>query len=128
MRGVEVRVLIPDNPDHYEVYLAAFSFLDKFKNTDIEIFRYTDGFLHEKVILVDDTVTAIGTANLDNRSFRLNFEIMALFLDAEFAAEVERMFLDDFRRSRIMEKDEYEKRSFLFRLAVRASRLLAPIL
>ncbi len=128
MRGVEVRILIPDNPDHYEVYLAAFSFLDKFKNTDIEIYRYTDGFLHEKVILVDDTVAAIGTANLDNRSFRLNFEIMALFLDAEFAAEVEQMFLDDFRRSRVMEKDEYEKRSFLFRLAVRASRLLAPIL
>lgn len=86
-----------------------------------------DGFLHQKVLLVDDDISAIGTANFDNRSFRLNFEIMAVVADIAFASEVEQMFLDDFEKSKLMHPGDYENRSFWFKLAVRLARLTAPI-
>jgi len=84
--------------------------------------------MHQKTMLVDNRTAAVGTANFDNRSFRLNFEITAIFVDESFAAQIEEMFLQDFRRSRIMEPDELGHRPFWFRLAVRLARLTAPVL
>jgi len=127
LRGVDVRVLIPDKADHLLIYLAAFSYFDEASKTGVEFYRYTDGFLHEKVVLVDDLAAAVGTANFDNRSFRLNFEITALVGDTTFASEVERMFEADFERSRKVEDGEYADRPFWFRLAVRLARLTAPV-
>jgi cardiolipin synthase len=127
LRGVDVRILIPDKADHLLVYLAAFSYFEEVAGTGIEFFRYKDGFLHQKVVLVDDEISAVGTANFDNRSFRLNFEIMAVVADSGFAAEVEQMFLDDFANSVKMRPGDYENRSFWFKLAVRLARLTAPV-
>jgi cardiolipin synthase len=86
-----------------------------------------DGFLHQKVLLLDDDIAAVGTANFDNRSFRLNFEVMAVVAEPGFAAEVEQMLLDDFKKSVEMHPGDYENRSFWFKLAVRIARLTAPI-
>jgi cardiolipin synthase len=127
LRGVDVRILIPDEPDHYLVYLAAFHFYEEMKKSGIEIYRYTKGFMHGKSIVVDDA-SAVGTANFDNRSFRLNFEITALFLDPEFTSEVAAMFEEDFRNSRLMTPADLTDKPFWFRPAVRAARLTAPIL
>ncbi|MFC1531430.1 cardiolipin synthase [Gemmatimonadota bacterium] len=127
LRGVDVRILIPDEPDHLLVYLAAFHFYEEMKDSGIDIYRYTDGFMHGKSILVDD-VSAIGTANFDNRSFRLNFEITAFFLDPDFTREVEAMFEEDFRNSRLMTPADVDEKPFWFRPAVRAARLTAPVL
>ena len=74
LRGVDVRILIPDMPDHLAVYLAAYSYFDEVEQTGVRFYRYTDGFLHEKAMLIDDKAATIGTANFDNRSFRLNFD------------------------------------------------------
>ena len=79
-----MRILLPNKPDHLLVYLSSFSYLADTEKAGIRVFRYTPGFLHQKAFLVDDTISAIGTSNLDNRSFRLNFEIMLLFDDAPF--------------------------------------------
>ena len=128
LRDVDVRILIPDEPDHLLVYLAAFSYFDQAGSTGVDFYRYTRGFLHQKAMLIDDRVAAIGTANLDNRSFRLNFEITAFVVDQRFAAEVERMFLRDFEGSRLMQPGDYHDRSFWFKLAVRLARLTSPIL
>jgi cardiolipin synthase len=128
LRGVDVRILIPDEPDHMLVYLAAFSYFDEAGKTGVRFYRYTDGFLHEKVMLIDDDVAAVGTANFDNRSFRLNFEITAVATEPVFARDVERMFEDDFARSRLMEEGEYDRKPWWFRLGVRVARLTAPIL
>ena len=127
LRGVDVRILIPDKADHLLVYLAAFSYFEEVAGTGIRFFRYTDGFLHQKVVLVDDEISAIGTANFDNRSFRLNFEIMAVIADTTFATEVEQMLLDDFDKSVEMQPGDYENRSFWFKLGVRLARLTAPV-
>ncbi len=86
LRGVDVRILIPDKPDHLMVYLAAFSYLDDAGEAGVKFYRYLDGFLHQKAMIIDDLATTIGTANFDNRSFRLNFEITALLAGEDFAA------------------------------------------
>ena len=126
LRDVDVRILIPDEPDHYLVYLAAFHFYEEMKDSGITVYRYTDGFMHGKSILVDD-VSAVGTANFDNRSFRLNFEITAFFLDPDFTREIEAMFEEDFRHSRLMTPADFDGKPFWFRPAVRAARLTAPV-
>jgi len=127
LRGVDVRILIPDKPDHLMVYLAAFSYFDEAGRTGVEFYRYTDGFLHQKTMLIDDDAATIGTANFDNRSFRLNFEITAVVVDAEFVSQVETMFERDFARSRKVPPGEYSDKSFWFRFGVRLARLTAPV-
>jgi len=127
LRGVDVRVLIPDDPDHLLVYLAAFSYFDQAEQTGVKFFRYQNGFLHEKAMLIDDAVATIGTANFDNRSFRLNFEITAAVVDVDFVAKVEQMFETDFAASRRMQPGEYDRKPWWFRLCVRLARLTAPI-
>ena len=110
------------------VYLAAFSYFDDAGSTGVKFYRYTEGFLHQKTMLVDDNVAAVGTANFDNRSFRLNFEITAFVVDEDFAAEVEQMFHEDFAASREMVSGDFADRSFWFKLAVRLARLSSPVL
>jgi cardiolipin synthase A/B len=127
LRGVDVRILIPDKPDHLLVFLAAYSYFEEAGQTGVRFFRYTDGFLHEKVMLIDDQVATVGTANFDNRSFRLNFEITAVVVDSIFAATVERMFEADFKNSREMNPRELEEKNWGFKLAVRLARLTAPV-
>lgn len=127
LRGVDVRILVPDSIDHLMVYLSSWAFIEESLKSGVRFFRYEDGFLHQKVILVDDEFAAVGTANLDNRSFRLNFEITLAVADREFASQVAQMLETDFAASREMEAGELSCKPFYFRLACQASRLLAPI-
>lgn len=127
LRGVDVRIMIPKNPDHLHVYLSGISYLQEAEEAGIKIYRYQPGFLHQKVFLIDDDVACIGTANLDNRSMRLNFEVTILLIDREFAREVERMLLEDLEQSELASAAEYTNRWLPFRFLVRLSRLLAPI-
>ena len=128
LRGVDVRIMVPDNPDQMLVYLAAYAYFDDAGQTGAKVYRYQDGFLHEKAMLIDDSVATIGTANFDNRSFRLNFEVTAAIADPTFVSEVEQMFEEDFKRSRLMEEGEYGRKPWHFRLGVQTARLMAPIL
>ena len=127
LRGVDVRILIPDKPDNALVGLAAYSYVDDASRTGGKFYRYGPGFLHEKVMLIDHSTATVGTANFDNRSFRLNFEITAVVSDPAFAAEVERMFEADFARSRVMDPGEYDRKPWWFRFGVRLARLTGPI-
>lgn len=127
LRGVDVRILIPDMPDHLAVFLAAYSYFDDAAKTGVRFFRYTDGFLHEKAMLIDNDLAAVGTANFDNRSFRLNFEVTAIVAEEEFAKQIEDMFLADFANSREMAPGELAEKSFWFRMGVRLARLTSPI-
>ncbi len=128
LRGIDVRILIPETPDSPLVKLAAYSYLVQASQAGIGIYRYQPGFMHQKVVLVDDRYAAVGTANLDNRSMRLNFEITAINTDQRFVADVEQMLEDDLKNCRLMTERDYRDRSILFRLACRAVRLSAPLL
>ncbi|KXS39241.1 MAG: cardiolipin synthase [Halomonadaceae bacterium T82-2] len=127
MRGVDVRVMMPERPDHLLVFLSAFSFLPDMIRAGVKIYRYQPGFLHQKVMLVDDHSAAVGTVNLDNRSFRLNFEIMAFIPDDAFADEVRQMLERDFTRCREVTLEELQQRPLWRKLVSRAAYLMAPI-
>lgn len=127
LRGVDVRVLVPEKADHWLVWLSSFSYQDETEKSGVAFYRYTEGFMHQKALLVDDDLAAVGSANLDNRSFRLNFEIVALLHDAAFAEQVEAMLVQDFQGSRRTTPGELARKGFWFRLAVAAARLLAPV-
>jgi cardiolipin synthase len=128
LRGVDVRIILPSKPDHLIVYLAAFSYLKDTLPVGVKMYRYQEGFLHEKVLLVDDDLAAVGTANLDTRSLRLQFEITLLFYDSSFAAEVKNMLEADLARSRPLLMSEINDRSFAFKVVVQVARLFAPLL
>ncbi|WP_230412899.1 cardiolipin synthase [Paraburkholderia antibiotica] len=128
LRGVDVRILIPSRRDHLVVFAASKLYAYDSLRAGIRIFRYQPGFLHQKVVLIDSVAAAIGSANLDNRSFRLNFEIMVLTVDQGFALEVETMLLDDFAASLEINRDEYRKASAWRRMLMHVARLFSPIL
>ena len=127
LRGVDVRIIIPQNPDHLHVYLSGISYLKEAEEAGVKIYRYQPGFLHQKVFLIDDNVACIGTANLDNRSMRLNFEVTMLMVDEGFASEVENMLQDDLAKCKLASSSEYTESSLPYRFLVRACRLLAPL-
>jgi cardiolipin synthase len=128
LRGVDVRILLPEKPDHRTVYLASFSFYNSTIPHGVQLYRYKAGFLHQKVFLVDSSCAAVGTANLDNRSFRLNFELTLLNFERSFIEQVEAMLENDFTKSRKVALEEYTQKPFYFKLAVRFASLLSPIL
>jgi cardiolipin synthase A/B len=127
VRGVDVRIMLPEKPDHVLVYLSGFSYIAQAEPAGVKFFRYQPGFMHHKVILVDDDLAAVGTANFDNRSVRLNFEMMLVFADKSFAAEVAKMLENDFAECRLATAAETAAQPFWFRFAIRFARLMAPI-
>ena len=127
IRGVDVRILIPERSDHLLVWLSAFSYYEQSIPYGVKLCCYQRGFLHQKVLLIDDRLAAVGTANLDNRSFRLNFEITAFSPDRQFVAQVTQMLTNDFHQARDAKLEDFTRKSFLFRAASRAARLFAPI-
>jgi cardiolipin synthase len=128
LRGVDVRILLPSNPDHFMVYLASFYFMKLTGGGGVRYYRYREGFMHQKAFLVDDFGVGIGTANLDNRSFRLNFEVTLLSVNFDLARQVEAMFLRDFENADEVRHDEIDDRSLLFKAGAAGARLLSPIL
>ncbi len=127
LRGVDVRILLPAKPDQLLVWLSMFSYYEQAIPYGVKLYRYERGFLHQKVMLIDSRLAAVGTANLDNRSFRLNFEIMAFSPDGAFVDEIDHMLTVDFTHAREAKVEEFTGRSIFFRAACRAARLLAPV-
>lgn len=126
-RGVDVKVIIPEQCDSKLVQYSSYSYLPDLLPAGVEIWRYEEGFLHEKVLLVDDSFAVIGSANFDNRSFRLNFELGVGVEDRDFAATVAEMLETELNNSRLAELSDLTEQSWFAKVAVRVSRLLAPI-
>ncbi len=126
LRGVDVRLLLPARSDNPLVHLSSFTFLPELENSGVQTWRYNAGFLHEKALLVDE-ICGIGTANFDNRSFRLNFEITILSSEPSVVEAIEKMFDADFARSTRAAAADFIARPWWFRLAARTCRLMAPV-
>lgn len=127
LRGVEVRLLLPDSIDHYIPWAAAFAYFDELREVGVQIWRYTDGFMHQKAVLVDDRLTAIGTSNLDNRSFRLNFETMATFFGPAPARQMETLLRRDFDTAYLLDTTLRDQPARI-RLTAPFARLFSPLL
>jgi cardiolipin synthase len=128
LRGVDVRVMIPQNPDKKTVWYASFSYIKEAQTAGVKFYRYQKGFLHQKVMLVDDDLAVVGTANLDNRSFRLNFELSVLVSDHTFSKKVEQMLTTDYEDCQLVTREEAQTHSLPARIAIAGSRLLSPLL
>jgi len=128
LRGVYVRIITTGKPDSLPVYLAAFHYIAELGGLGIKFYEYKPGFLHEKVMLVDNEISTVGTPNFDNRSFRLNFEVTSVIVDEVFAKQMEAMFEADFAHAETIDPDSLGERSLWWQIGVRLSRLAAPVL
>ena len=129
LSGVDVRIMIPSKPDHPFVYWASYSYAGELLNYGAKIYTYGgDAFLHAKTIVYDDSVASIGTANMDIRSFELNFEVNAFIYSEEKAREQRMIFERDIENSREITKEIYESRSTYIKIKESISRLLSPVL
>lgn len=127
LRGVDVRLLVPGMADHKVTWLAAFSYFDMVMDAGVKVYRYKDGFMHQKAFLVDDSIAAVGTTNMDNRSFRLNFEAMALLFDTPMCGAVETMLLQDFAQTE-EQTLRLEDHPAYVRWGAPVARLFSPLL
>ena len=129
LSGVDVRIMIPSKPDHPFVYWASYSYAGELLDYGAKIYTYgEDAFLHAKTIVYDDSVASIGTANMDIRSFELNFEVNAFIYSEEKAREQRMIFERDIKNSREITKEIYESRSTYIKMKESISRLLSPVL
>ncbi|WP_010304888.1 cardiolipin synthase [Kurthia senegalensis] len=126
--GVDVRIMIPNMPDHPFVYRATCSFAGECMLEGAKVYHYAKGFLHGKVMIIDDQIASVGTANIDNRSFELNFEVNGLIYDTKIATELADVFMEDMKQCTEMTKETHQQRSLWLRFKESISRLLAPIL
>lgn len=128
MSGIDVRIMLPSRPDHRLVYWASISYLDELLEVGGKCFLYEKGFLHAKTMVVDGEVASVGTANIDIRSFKLNFEVNAFIYDPPTATRLKNIFLEDMKHSRILTLDQYKQRTWWQRVRESWARLLSPIL
>lgn len=126
--GVDVRVMIPCKPDHPFVYWAGYSYVGDLLRAGARCFTYENGFLHAKTLTCDGCVSCCGTANMDMRSFQLNFEVNAVIYDEEITEKLEQAFLLDLQHCREITPERYENRGFVIRFREQICRLLAPLL
>ena len=126
--GIEVNVMIPCKPDHPFVYWATYSYIGDLVMAGANCYTYNNGFLHAKGIVVDDMVLCYGTANMDIRSFALNFEVNAIVYDQQKAREMVAYFKEDLKVSKKITKSHYQNRSLWLRFKEQVCRLFSPVL
>lgn len=126
--GIDVRIVIPANPDHFFVYWASMSYLGELLESGVRCYQYEKGFIHSKVVFVDGIGASVGTANMDIRSFDLNFEVNAFLYDEKTTRLLEKDFIQDLEDCMEITKEWYEKRSAWFKTKEAVSRLISPML
>lgn len=128
LRGVHVRMLVPAQSDSKIVEWAARSYFPDLTEAGIEVYEYGPRMMHAKTLTVDGRFCAVGTPNLDLRSFRLNYEVSAFLFDTDATEEVDRALDEDFAAAKLVEFTSEEKRPLLLRLKENSARLLSPLL
>jgi cardiolipin synthase len=128
LKGVDVRLLVPGVSDSWLVNAASCSNYGELMEAGVRIYRYRKGFLHAKTLAVDDNLSVIGTANMDVRSYDLNFEIIALAYDLTLNEELIAAFIDDLKESDEINPKAWKNRSRTVRFGERLARLVSPLL
>lgn len=127
-RGVRVRLIVPQQVDHKIVDLASRTYLGELEEAGVEIYLYTRGILHPKILIIDEEVSDIGAANIDERSFRLNYEMNSVFYSREIAQQLTAQFERDISDSIRLEHNVLTERSLPTRIVEQAARIFAPLL
>lgn len=128
LSGLDVRIIIPGNPDHFFVYWASMSYLGELLEAGVKVYQYEKGFIHAKVLTIDGTVASVGSANMDIRSFDLNFEVNAFMYDEVITKVLEEDFINDLRCCVEITKEWYHRRRWWFKVHEAIARLISPML
>ncbi len=128
MRGVDVRIVLPGNSNHRVTFHAGRSFYAPLLEAGVKIYEYVPGMVHAKTMVIDRAMSLVGSANMDLRSFRLNFEVHALAHDPALAASLEESFERDLARSRLVDLAQWRDRGARLRIYEGAARLVSPLL
>lgn len=128
LSGLDVRIIIPGNPDHFFVYWASMSYLGELLEAGVRCYQYEKGFIHAKSLFIDGQVASVGTANMDIRSFALNFEVNAFMFDEKITEELEADFLRDLGNCIEITKEWYHRRRWWFKVKEAIARLVSPML
>ncbi len=128
LSGIDVRIMIPNKPDHIFVYWATYYYVGLLIEAGAKVYVYENGFLHTKMVVIDDEAASVGTANIDSRSFKLNFEANAFIYDTDVAHQLAELFERDILYSSELTPEKYKNRSTIIKLKESISRLLSPIL
>lgn len=128
LSGVDIRIIVPGISDHPLVHWASLYYIGDLLEAGVHCYIYEKGFIHSKTMVADGYVSSVGSANLDIRSFKLNFEVNAFIYDREVARSMEEAFIRDLADSREITLEEYENRSVTIRIRENFSRLFSPLL
>lgn len=128
LSGVDVKILVPRKSDSHLVNTAARSYYEELLKADVKIYRYTKGFIHAKTIVIDREVGMVGTANMDTRSFDLNFEVNAIIYDKPTADQLAKDFYEDLKSAPEIDPVEWFQRPWYKKLLEKIARLVSPLL
>ena len=126
--GIDVKIMIPCKPDHPLVYWATYSYVGELIDAGVKCYTYDNGFLHAKGVMSDGLVCSYGTANMDVRSFALNFEVNATIYSQKTTSKLEKIFEEDLEYCTEITPEVYAKRSLAIRIKEQFSRMFSFIL
>ena len=127
LSGIDVKIIIPSQPDHFFVYWASQANIQKLLEAGVKIYRYKNGFIHSKIMIVDRLAATVGTANLDIRSMEINFEVNAFLYDVDVIARLEEDFLQDLEESVLYDLEVFKKRKLHHKFLEAMGRLVSPL-
>lgn len=128
LAGVTVKIMIPETSDSRLVSMAASTNYGTLLRAGVEIYCYQKGFIHAKTLVVDNSISVVGTANMDHRSFYLNFEVNAIVYSSEFAQKLRSSFYRDLDSSTRIAYEQWISRPFYKRIVEKTARLFSPLL
>lgn len=127
LSGIEVNIVVPKMADHFFVYWSTRSNFGSLLDAGVNIYEYEKGFMHSKGIVVDGSLSSIGTANFDIRSLKINFEINAFIYDEGLSREIQDSFDEDIRNSTKVERKTYQKRPIWIKFLEAVGRMVSPL-
>ncbi|NOU17963.1 MAG: cardiolipin synthase [Bacteroidales bacterium] len=127
LSGVDVRIMLPGKSDSTVVYWSSLSYVSELLDAGIKVYLYQNGFNHSKILMIDSSFASVGSANMDIRSFEDNFEIAAIIYDEQITGLLEKSFLNDLSRSKMVISEEWNLRSHKYNLKESIARLFSPL-
>ncbi len=128
LSGIEVVMVLPDRSDNAKVQYASNSYISQLLSANVKVYRYTKGFIHSKLMVIDDEITIVGSSNMDTRSFELNFECSIFIYDTRASEQAKNMIHTDIQDSYLLTQILWEKRTKWQKFVEAVFRLFSPLL
>lgn len=128
LSGVDVRMLLPFNSDSRWLKWSMMTFLQELLDAGVKIYLFREGFMHSKVIIADDNLVSVGTANMDERSFDSNFEVNVMIYDESTCLELKTDFFNDIKKSEELHKETFGDMEYRNQTMESFARLTSPLL